>query len=187
MTTKSARRRRAAANRATQARQQTAVPCLSLVKPSTPAAPLARLSLTKRPPLPHRHPEDVHARGEQDAGRAAMTALARGIEGARVIDWQARPDGGVAEYLDDGTLLTHPGVPGAPFTAITTCVRGAAHVQLIADQRGLDAARNAADTCQTLHADMSQIVPPATIERALAGRTAAVATLQDAKGESGDG
>lgn len=127
-------------------------PRLSLVKNTASRPPVRPGSHTKPPVLPRRFP----AAPTQDGtiAYAAHAAAKAGIP-ARILAWRIRLDGAAYQYLPDGTLLTHPGVYGAPITAITTCTHGAAHARLVTSLRGLYAAMETADHCPVLHSDFT--------------------------------
>jgi len=151
----------------------TARPSLSLVKPA--------------PPLPYRilpaadQPDDEETKAQKTEeteefvdpapAHAAFAAVQAGIPHA--LGWKVRPDSTAYQYLDDGTLLTHPGTYGAPITAITTCTHGAAHVYLATSLGALTAAQESADHCPVLHMDFTRRPAHAarSLAEAFAGRT----------------
>lgn len=163
MSTKSARRRRAASRRATTPTDHGPRPRLSLVK--TP------------PPLPVRPatvagPDAYYA----EIAHAAMAATARRIP-ARVTGWHPE-DGRIVQRTDYRTLLQHSGRVDDAFTALILCRQGAEHVTRIINAAHLEAARRAADDCTIRHADLGSLCEPVpATARALYGRRIAVLTL----------
>lgn len=138
-----------------------------------------RLSLVKPiPPLPRRDRAATTTAYGRAEGRAASDGLARRLP-TFVLKWKARPDGGADQYLADGTLLHHPGSPGAPFTALVTCPRGAHHEHLVLDAAGLDLARRRTAACDQAHADLTTITAPtyAELTAAFAARRNTVVPL----------